>query len=62
MAQEFNASMATRTHSTELSSGVASMLMATYMLGARIPSVWALVQCDTCISELQESIRRVMPI
>lgn len=40
MAQEFNASMATRTHSTELSSGVASVLMATYMVGKKMGSTW----------------------
>ena len=40
MAQEFDTSMATRTHSTELSSGVASVLMATYMVGKGMRSTW----------------------
>jgi hypothetical protein len=49
MAQEFNASMATRTHSTEFSSGVASILMATYMSGLKLSSTWQLMECPQCI-------------
>ena len=49
MAQEFDASMATRTHSTELSSGVAGMFMATYMRGERMSTVWQLLDCPLCI-------------
>jgi hypothetical protein len=62
MAQEFEASMATRTHATELASGVASMLLATYMSGAGQRSVWQLLDCAQCVAELQEVVRRVMPL
>lgn len=62
MAQEFNASMATRTHSTEFSSGVGGMLMATYMSGLKMNSSWDLLECGQCIVELQNIIRRVMPL
>lgn len=46
MAQEFYASTATRTHTTEFSVGVASILMAAYMSSKNINSTWKMVDCS----------------
>jgi hypothetical protein len=62
MAQDFYASTATRTHTTEFSVGVASILMATYMTSYNINSTWKMIDCDECITELQQIIRGVMPL
>lgn len=50
MAQEFFVCSATRTHATELASGTASMMIASYMRTANIKSVWNLLTCPECIS------------
>lgn len=62
MAQEFYTSSATRTHVTEFHSGVASILIATYMAGNRINTTEALLKCTECISDLQRNIKLAMPI
>ena len=49
MAQDFDTSMATRTHSTELSSGVAGIFMATFMKGEKISTTWDFLECPSCI-------------
>ncbi len=50
MAQEFYTSSATRTHVTEFNSGVSSILMATYLIGKKIPTSWSLIDCPECIT------------
>ena len=62
MAQDFYASTATRTHTTEFSVGVGSILMAAYMVSNNINSTWKMVDCAECIADLQQVIRGVMPL